>query len=90
MHAAQQSAVLIVWDGTEVFTPEYPYFVSRCLLSCIVALQRCEQRRRHTAIEQAISESRRQRRLTAGWLCWLDYVTRRQQQQQQLNEVRCQ
>jgi hypothetical protein len=37
---------------------------------------------------QTTSDSRRQRQLTAGWLCWLDYVNRRQQQQQQLEEVR--
>lgn len=41
------------------------------------------------AIVQTTSDSRRQRQLTAGWLCWLDYVNRWQQQQQQLEEVSC-
>lgn len=55
--------------------------------ACLLIVQRTAERKRHARIAQVVSNACRQRRVVAVWICWLEYVARRQQQQQDLQQV---
>jgi hypothetical protein len=50
--------------------------------------RRCELQRWRDAVTAAVAAAGSKRRLAMGWLAWLDYVARRQQQQAVSQEVR--